>query len=192
MWTLMLAGLFGSAVLASDFVGVSGSTTQFATTLESQIADKPVKLVLTGVAMRKKVIINVYAIGSYVRTGAAVQTAEELAMADTAKQLHLVMEREVDSKDMAAAFQEAVRRNYPAPEFAHELNTLAEFIQATTVKKGDHVWLTHLPGVGLHVRLAGKTEILIKNVRFANAVWEIYLGKNNLGPAIKQGLTSRL
>ena len=54
------------------------------------------------------------------------------------------------------------------------------------------MWLTHVPGTGLHVLLVGKNGRYIKNPRFARAVWDIYFGPNNLGDPIKKGLTSRL
>jgi hypothetical protein len=102
------------------------------------------------------------------------------------------MERDVDGKDMAEAFQSAIRMNHAAPAFEAELNGLMEYMKANPVKKGDTVFLTHIPGRGLHVMVVGKTEMMIPNVNFARAVWEIYLGKNNLGDYIKKGLTSRL
>jgi hypothetical protein len=189
---LALLGLFGIPALAAEMVGVDGSTTQYPTVIESPINNKPVKLVLTGTALRKRFLFNVYTLGSYVQDGIRIRNADELAGADVPKQLHLVLERDLDGKTMAEAFRDAVRLNYAAPAFDAELNRLAEFLQSTSVKKGDHVWLSHVPGVGLHGRLVGKKEIVIPNPRFSRAIWEIYLGRNNLGEPIKQGLTSRL
>ena len=67
-----------------------------------------------------------------------------------------------------------------------------QFMQGQTAQKGDHIFITHIPNAGLHCSLAGKGEVLIKNAQFARAVWDIYLGKNNLGDEIKKGLVSRL
>jgi hypothetical protein len=189
---LALLALVGAAAPANEMVGVDGSDTQYPALIESPIDGKPVRLFLTGTALRKRYLFNVYTIASYAQAGVQIHNAEELAGADVPKQLHLVMERDVDGKTMAAAFREAVRLNYPAPAFNAELDRLTAVIQATPLKKGDHVWLSHVPGKGFHARLAGKKEILIPNVRFSRAIWEIYLGKNNLGTAIKEGLTSRL
>ena len=57
-------------------------------------------------------------------------------------------------------------------------------------KENDRVWLTNVPGVGLCIKLEGKTEILIQNPQFSRAFWDIYLGRNNLGEDIKKGLVS--
>jgi Chalcone isomerase-like len=177
-------GLCGSMVLAVDSIEVPGSSTRYATPIVSNVAGKQVTLVLTGTALRKKYFVNVYTIGSYVQEGIAVRTPEELSAINCAKSLHLVMEAE--------AFRVAIHQNYAVSQFADEINTLVQCISAQDVHKGDQVWLTHIPGVGLYVNLVGKTDVLIKNLQFSQAVWDIYLGKNNLGDAIKKGLVSRL
>jgi hypothetical protein len=189
---VVVLGLVVPAGFADDLVRVDGSNTQYPAAVETKIGEKPVKLVLTGASLRKKYFFNVYTVGSYVQQGTAVRSPEELAAADVPKQLHLVMERELDGKTMADAFREAVRLNYPPGTFDQELDTLAAFLQATAVKKGDHVWLTHIPGVGFQGRLGDQKQLLIRNPRFSRAIWDIYLGRNNLGDAIKQGLISRL
>jgi hypothetical protein len=177
---------------AVELVGVRGSSTRFTTTMEATVGDKPVRLVLTGAALRQKLFVNVYAIGSYVQEGVAVRSAEALAEADCVKRLHLVMERDVDGKDMAAAFQAAVRANHPEPAFATEVEQLTHLLQGEAAKKGEHIFLTHLPGVGLHCARPGKPDFTIRNPAFSRAIWDIYLGRNNLGEGIKRGLVSRL
>jgi hypothetical protein len=188
----VLLGLGGATLLAAELVGVPGSSTRYPSEIEVPVAGKTVKMKLTGTALRTKLIVNVYAIGSYMQQGAAVDSAEALAAADCPKRLHLVMERTVDGKDMAEAFRAAVRLNHPEPELTDEINTLMQFMRSTSVRKGDHIHLTHVPGIGLHCSMSGKADFLIKNVPFAHAVWEMYLGKNTLGEAIKKGLVSRL
>jgi hypothetical protein len=178
--------------LAAELVGVPGSDTQFTTTMEWTVNDKPVRLVLTGTAMREKYFLNVYALASYIQEGSGVRNADELAAADMPKQLHLVMQRNVNGKDMAEAFVTAIRANHPAPEFNEEVNMLVEKLRGDTARKGDHIYLTHVPGVGLEVKVAGRMEFVIRNPEFPRAVWDIYLGRNNLGEGIKKGLVSRL
>jgi Chalcone isomerase-like len=187
-----VAALAAGGASAVELVGVHGSSTRFTTTMEATAGDKLVRLVLTGAALRQKVFINVYAVASYVQEGVAVRTAERLAEVDCVKRLHLVMERDVDGKDMAAAFQTAIRANNPAPAFGAEVEQLTQMMQGNAAKKGDHIFLTHLPGAGLHVSMPGKADFTIRNPAFSRAVWDIYLGKNNLGEGIKRGLVSRV
>jgi len=189
---VLLLALSGSGVLAAELVGVPGSGTQYPATMEGNVGGKTVKMTLTGVALRQKYLFNVYAIGSYVEEGAGVRTAEELTAKDCSKRLHLVMERSVAGSVMAEAFQEAIRLNYAAPAFDAEVGQLVQLLSAHDAQKGDTIVFTHIPGVGLQCQMPGQADLLIKNVPFARAVWEIYLGKNNLGEAIKRGLVSRL
>ena len=55
-----------------------------------------------------------------------------------------------------------------------------------------HVRLTHTPGVGLTALIGEDQALEIPNVKFANAIWEIYLGKKPLNDKLKKGLTSRM
>lgn len=187
---LLVVGSAG--LMAADLVGVPGSSTKYFSEVDAAIGGKAVKLALTGTAMRTRLIVNVYAIGSYVQQGVKVSSAEELAVVDQPKRLHLVMERTVDGKDMAEAFRAAIRMNYPEPAFNDEVTTLVQYVRNMSARKGDHILLTHVPGIGLHCSMPGKADVLIKNVRFSRAVWDIYLGQKNLGEHIKKGLVSRL
>ncbi len=192
MTVIAMTVLAAGGVSAAELVGVHGSSTRFTSTMEGTVGDKPVRLLLTGAAVRQKVFVNVYAIASYVLEGVTVRTPERLAEVDCVKRLHLVMERDVDGKDMASAFQAAIRANHPAPAFAAEVEQLTRMLQGGAAKKGEHIFLTHLPNVGLHVCMPGKADLTIRNPAFSRAVWDIYLGKNNLGEAIKKGLVSRV
>jgi hypothetical protein len=102
------------------------------------------------------------------------------------------MERTVSGADMAESFLTAIRANHPAGKFDDEVNLLLEKLRGDTARKGDHIYLTHMPGVGLEVKVAGRTEFVIKNADFHRTIWDIYLGRNNLGEGIKRGLVSRL
>jgi hypothetical protein len=189
---LLLAGIGSAATLAGETVGVSGSDAKFETAVERQVGDQKVKLRLTGTAMRKKFIFNVYAMASYMPEHAKITTAEQLAARNVAKQLHLIMVRDVDGPSMAESFESAIRANHPEPAFNAEIKQLVGFMKSITVAEGDQILLTHIPDVGFHVELIGKTKFAIKNKDFSKAVWDIYLGPNNLGDAVKKGLVSRL
>ena len=179
-----------SAAVAAAAEVVTVGDNQYATSIESMIGDKPVKLALTGEAIRKKYFLTIYTIGSYVQEGVAVRTPEELAAKDCPKQLLLIMDRDLKGKDMAEASEKAIRANYPAPQFAEEMKVMQDHFTRQDIKENDRVWLTNVPGVGLRIKLEGKTEILIQNPQFSRAFWDIYLGRNNLGEEIKKGLVS--
>jgi hypothetical protein len=188
----VLVGFGLWAAYAEAGVNAAGSDPRFAPTVARRIGGQPVRLVLTGTAMRKKYGFSVYAIASYAQEGAKFGDADGLMRADTAKQLHLIFERDVDGATMASAFRASIGMSHPAPAFASELARLERYFLAHPIAQGDHIWLTHVPGVGLGVQVNGQPGQVIGGVGFAQAAWETYLGRNNLGVAIKTGLTSRL
>lgn len=165
---------------------------RFAAVITSQVGGKPVRLVLTGTALRTKYFLSVYTIGSYVQDGVKVRDAEHLARVNAVKQLQLIFERDVDGASMARSFRESIGMIDPAPAFAAELAELERYFVANPCRTGNRLILTFLPGVGLSCQLAGKEATLIEEVRFAQAAWSIYLGPKNLSVAIKSGLSSRL
>lgn len=173
-------------------VGVAGSDVQFPTPIENTAGTNKEQLVLTGTALRKKLIFKLYAIGSYIQDGVKVSSADELCNKDCSKQLHLVMECAISGEQMAGAFKEAIRLNHPEPEFAAEIKELTGYLQTFSLAKGDHVWLISVPRLGLKINVAGKPGIQIENPAFAKAIWEVYLGKKNLGEPLKADLVSRL
>jgi hypothetical protein len=184
--------LAGGLAWAADTVGVTGSNTRYPTAMDVTVAGQPARVVLTGAALRTKLIVSVYTVASYVQQGTAARNAAQLVDADAVKVLHLVMERDVGGRDMAEAIRAGIRLNHPGGAFAAELGKVDQLLLARTLKKGQHVILTAIPKVGLRCQVAGADELLVDSPGFARAVWEIYLGRNNLGEPIKAALVSRL
>jgi hypothetical protein len=93
---------------------------------------------------------------------------------------------------MARSFRDSIGRSHPAPAFAAELGRLEAFFTRHPANRGDHILLTSVPGTGLVCQVAGKGSVVIPNPAFAQAAWGTYFGPNNLGVALKNGLSSRL
>lgn len=187
---LTVAVAFGTAS-ASETVGVNGSNARFAAAIEVQAAGQPVRLSLTGAAVRKKAFITIYTIASYLQDGVAAKTAEQLAAAQGVKVLVLVMERDVDGRDMVDGIRSGIRLNHPADAFGPELARIGQVLQTMRLQKGERVTLIAAPGAGLRCYVPGKADAVIGDAAFARAVWDIYLGRNNVSDAVKSGLMSR-
>ena len=192
MLRYMLILLATAIPTATEQVGVEGSETTFASEVEASVTGRTVQLTLTGTALRAKRGVHAYAIAGYVLKGADVHSAAELAQADVPKRLHLVMERPVDGKNLAEAFRSAIRLNHAEPTFNAEIKSLEHYMRNMSARKGDHLTMTHMPGIGLHIRVAGKVDFVIRSASFSRAIWDIYLGEKNLGESLKKGLASRL
>jgi len=176
---------------ADDTVPVQGSNVRFPVLVQFPDNGQSVEMGLTGVALRKKLIISVYSMGSYLDKTVKVATPEELATVDAAKWLFLVMERDVSGADMAAALRMGIEQTSPK-DFQPEMARLVTFFEKQSVRKGDRVWLAHRPGKGVLINVAGREQIEIANVNFSKAIWNIYLGPTPVAETVKVGLVSRL
>lgn len=192
-FALIVSGLESSTFAhAGERVSVSGSNTTFDAKVDRTVAGKEETLKLTGAALRKKAVFNVYAIASYVDEDATPGNADELANANVAKALQLVMEREVPSRDMHESIQANIKANYPNEPFQREFKQLSSYLDANPPKKADSIWITHVPDTGVSIQIGRSRPTLIEGQKFSRAIWEIYFGRTNLGPTMKAPLSSRL
>jgi hypothetical protein len=182
LWPLVLCAPF-------SILGLSGLAREI---IQIRVGNEDVTMVVTGSAVRTKSIFKVYSIKSYIEAGHKVRTAPELIAADCAKQMHLVFLLSLDGPTVASAFEENLRANHPAPEFAEETAALVQVLYNTAFRRGDEVWFTHVPNVGFHCRFSNGSEHRIDNVEFSRAIWENYLGRYNSGERVKRGLLERL
>ncbi len=181
-----------ATAFAAQEIAVDGSDITFPASVTLKVGGEDVNLRCTGTALREKAWINVYGIASYLAREAMVKNAHELAAADVPKALHLIMERKVGGKKMFSAFKEAILLNYKETEFTAELKQFQDYFTPRTLKTADHVWFIHVPGVGVSCKIANHEPMEIKNVKFSRAIWDIYLGKQNIGEHFVKGFTSRL
>ena len=172
--------------------GAATGDPRFPAAIVAEVGGKPVRLALTGTALRTKYLLRVYTVASYVQAGVVIRSPEALAKLDVPKQLILAFERDVDGATMGGSFRESIGAGHPAPAFAAELAQLERHFVANPVRAGDRLTLTHIPGVGLGVRLDNRAPAVIPGVPFAQAAWGAYFGPHHVGVAIQQGLTSRL
>jgi hypothetical protein len=184
--------LAAAAAFADEkLVGVPGSKVEYPAAIKETIDGKPLELRITGAGMRTKAFFNVYAIASYVAPECKAKTPEEVAAADCAKRLHLVMEREVSGKDMASYIRAGIEANYPQ-KFDGELKAMEEKFAKANLKPGTHIVLTYTPGGGLMALVGEKEGFAVESKAFAQAVWEIYFGKKPIAAKLKKQLAARL
>jgi hypothetical protein len=187
---LTVAAAFGAAT-AGETISVDGSSARFLPAIEVQAAGRPVRLTLTGAAVRKKALVTAYTIASYLQDGVPAKTADQLAAANGIKALVMVLEHGVGGRTVADGLRAGVRLNYPADAFTPELARIDQALQNVRLERGDRVTLIAAPGAGLRCLVAGKADAVVGDPAFARAVWDMYLGRNNLSDAVKSGLVSR-
>jgi len=186
-----VALLFCGAGFAGEMVGVNGSKVRFPAQLEVPNGGKPVKLALTGAALRTRTIITQYAVASYLQEGVTVKSAEQLAAADSYKVLYLILESNLSGRELAESLFAAIRANSPKG-FTTELQELRVIFGDQQLKAGQEIKMTWLPKSGVRFQVKGKTDVQVANPAFARALWEAYLGASHQGDSVKSGLISRL
>lgn len=184
-----LLALSGLAVGADENVTADGIP--FPTTLEKKVGGTPTKLKLTGAGVYEKQTLKYCAVASYVQDGVTVKDAGQLVVEDCPKVLHLVMLRNVNGRDLHEAITDGIGRTDPSAAVKKEMKRFANRFRTKNTRKGDHIWMINVPGVGLRCNFAGDA-FTIKNVEFARAVWSNYFGTKNIGEQLKKDLASRL
>lgn len=179
------------AAIAGEMVGVNGSKVRFPAQMEVPNGGKPVKLALTGAALRTRTIITQYAVASYLQEGIAAKSAEQLAAADSYKVLYLILESNLSGTELAESLSAAIRANSPKG-FTSELQQLRAILGNQQLKAGQEIIMTWLPKSGVRFQVKGKTDVQVANPAFARAVWEAYFGPTHQGDSVKSGLVSRL
>ncbi len=188
---LLLGSLLLSAIASAEMIPVPGSDLTFEANIVRTIGEQEgVKLRCTGVALREKTWLNVYAIGSYVVEDTTIKTAGELVAADIPKALLLKINRKVKGRKMARAFEKGINANYPKGTFENELKAFRRFFDENPVKKGDEVWFIHVPGKGVWC-VKNKNEMQITSLGFSRAIWNIYFGDRHV-KKLKEALILRL
>lgn len=143
------------------------------------------ELEITGVATRKKLIIKVYSIASYLQkdTGNHIQDKFQRIMSETTvKQLNMKYTRDVSVPQVQEAYLESFKRVFSQQEYADMQDNISEFLQyfKRGIRKGDEFVLRWLPAGNLEVLVNDKILGNINNEAFVKGVWSIWFGKNSI------------
>lgn len=146
------------------------------------------QLVLNGTGIRRATVFNVhvYVAGLYLehRTNSS---AVALTAADT-KRITLHFVRDVSSEDMAKAIRDGLEEN-AGPELAHAQKLMRSFEGfLPELKKGTVLTFAFGPGQGLQVQSNGKLLGTVKDDRFANMIFKIWLGDHPPDKGLKKSL----
>jgi hypothetical protein len=158
----------------------------------TEVGGKVCDLKLTGTAIRKKIGLTFYRIGGYCETSANPTCADTLAAADVAKQLVLVMQRDISQMILEKSFAASFADNDPENQFTAESKLTLDHMVAAPMKKGQTVTITHLPGQGMTCQVGDGQVLHVPNPAFAHMVWNVYMGPKGVCPTLRTGLVTRL
>lgn len=168
--------LIGSSAFAREFKGVKMPDT---TTVDGQ------ELKLKGMGLRSKFVFDVYVAGLY------LADPSKDALSDQARQVKIVMLRELSKDQIADAIKEGFQKNAASdmPKLKDRLDKLMGVLESA--KKGDTLTLTYVPGKGTLVSGRGKDLTTIEGADFANALFSVWLGKSPVDEDLKKGMLGK-
>ncbi|MBU1213764.1 MAG: chalcone isomerase family protein [Gammaproteobacteria bacterium] len=147
-------------------------------------------LVLNGAGVRTKWFFKVYVGALYLPQK---QSSADMVIADEREHsIALHMLRDLGSKKLYGAFNEAIQANHTGPELkalADQLRQMAAIFDAIgEAKQGDVITLDYLPASGTQVSLNGVSRGLIPGAAFNRALLKIWLGSKPAQDDLKKAM----
>lgn len=143
-------------------------------TMEDAIEVDGQKLVLNGMALRKKFVFKVYVAGLYLPQ--KEKDAVKILNADQPRRLVMHWLRSVGTGKINDAWYEGLEDNTPnhSPELKKQFDTMTGMMEK--VKDNDLIVFTYLPGKGTEVNVKGKVKGTIEGKAFADALFACWIG----------------
>jgi len=147
--------------------------------------NKDYSLEITGVSVRKKIVIKVYAMAHYMQAppGGDVQEIIKAILTDgKPKQITMDFARSVGPGKIQEAFRDGFAKNATKAELREIEPLINQFCSYfdREVKENDQLILRWLPGGKVISRAQGKQEAVITNATFARVLWSIWFGEDSI------------
>ena len=182
-----LAACLTTCLAAPAWAGELGGVS-----LPEQTTVEESTLVLNGMGLREAtwLKIKVYVAGLYLESKSS--DADAILRTGLPKRLIFVFVRSVGRKRMIKEWDESLKANVGEDFAALEdrIATLHAWMP-DTIRKGDEITLTDLPGKGVVVVIKGEAKGTIPGADFARALFAIWLGARPPNQALKMGLLGR-
>jgi len=132
------------------------------------------KLVLNGMALRKKFIFKVYVAG--LSLPQKEKNAAKVLQSDTARHIIMHWMRGVGTKKINNAWMEGLEDNTPkaSAELKKQFKTLCDYMEE--VKEGNRTVFTYIPGKGTTVTVNKKNKGVIEGKAFADGLFACWIG----------------
>lgn len=143
---------------------------------------KTYQLSNTGVATRRKLIVKVYSIASYLQDG-AYKGGDKFAPLEGdefAKELILKFNHDVSGEKVRSSFDEALKTTLSPADYAALQPQITQILSVfNDVKPGDEYVIRALPGGYVDIVQNGKVLSSVTNAAFSKGLWAIWVGPNS-------------
>ena len=146
-------------------------------------------LVLNGLGLRTKYMVNVYVAGLYLEQKSS--DANAIIKADAPKRIVLQFVHGVSKSEMTAAFNESFNDNTPdaVKTMKPDIDKLLGAIDA--VKVGDQMVFTYVPGTGTTFAQGGQDKVTIPDAAFGQVMFSVWLGPKPPTADCKTGMLGK-
>ena len=180
-----------TALLLAVFLGVTSAVYLYAgslagITLPDTVQVGSTTLLLNGMGLRTKYTFKVYVAGLYIPQKSSDPQA--ILKADTSKRIVMHFVRDVSKGQLTDGFTESFQNNTPdaAKTMKPDIDRL--FSALDSVKDGDEIVFTYVPGTGTSVAIAGKDKLTIAAPVFGEMLFSVWLGPKPPNAGLKKGL----
>lgn len=185
MGILALCGcVFSMATFAAETIEDPSTGLVFPKEVSFDSNGKQYQLQATGIATRKKLVIKVYSIASYLQKGIATggDKLQSILSDANAKQLDIKWARDVSSNQIKEAFESSFHKVFQGEQYTQLQKVINQFIQLFNqeAKKGDEMILRWIPGGNIEVWINGNKIGSLTNAAFARGLWLIWFGDNSI------------
>jgi len=173
---VLLSGLIGVSALAGELKGVK---------MPDEVTVDGKALKLNGMGLRVKFIVSVYVAGLYVEN--VSKDPATILKADESRRVDMKMLRDLDQKAIVEAIRTGFEKNSGSQMGAlkERLDTFCALIPS--LKEGQTLTLTYVPGKGTSVAGAGASTF-VAGKDFGDALFSVWLGKSPVDDGLKKGM----
>lgn len=143
---------------------------------------------LTGIGIRKKLVISVY-LGALYLEKPTDNSAEVIASIQCKRLKNHFIYKEVGVDSIVEAWIEGFKKN--TPDISPELQSKIDRFNAMFTEpmyKGDTMEFTYIPGTGTEVRIKNTVAGVIEGDDFMQALFSIWFGPSPPGKGLKDGM----
>jgi hypothetical protein len=141
------------------------------------------QLVLNGLGLREKYMIDIYVGGLYLPS--KTTDASKAINDDVPKRIVMHMTYDLSKEKLAETMRDSLGRSAD-PEVSKHADTLASWMD--DVEDGDEIVLDYVPGKGCSVSVKGTAKGTLSGVAVMKGLWGVYLGPNPPTRDLKSGL----
>lgn len=183
-WLTLACCCAAFSLSAADEVSDATTGQTFPKQVTFDFEGKNYVLDATGTSTRKKFMVKVYSVASYLQQGAAItgNKFEQFLTDDKAKQLTLKWVRAASVDQVQKGYEESFKNSLSTTEFNALKGDIAKYLAffAQPVEKGDEQVLRWIPGGTVEVLIKGNSAGTITNPVFAKALWNLWFGDKSV------------